>query len=95
MTTTSGIRPVRLLTIHGPHSSGDFVVAADVYNADLATLLAEMLGEQPEPGWQLTTPNGQHLPLTSNLARLGVQDGQALRLVPNTSIKMSLPRTQE
>ena len=90
----SAVQPVRLVTVIGPSSRGDFAVAADAYPADIAEVLAGLLGE-PEGSWALAQEDGTPLGITGSLATKGVRDGDALLLLPSADVAQARTRPRE
>ncbi|WP_214408325.1 EsaB/YukD family protein, partial [Pseudonocardia lacus] len=75
------------LTVLAPRTTVDVALPADIPVAELVPMLLELVGE-PLPGrpprpWRLRGPAGGPLPPAATLARLGVLDGEVLRLSPD------------
>jgi hypothetical protein len=77
-------RHVRLLTIRGPHTDVDLVVAADTALQDVTPLLVELAGDgrldRDDPRWGLFLPDGSVLDRNASLGDLGVLDGATVHL---------------
>lgn len=73
-------RPTRLVRVTAPGSSGDFALSADSSFADLAPLLAGLLGLGQRPDVWNVAVDGQVLEPAATPAEAGVIDGDRLEL---------------
>jgi hypothetical protein len=76
----SRARATRLVLVTAPGTWGDFAVSADSAFAELASLLAESLGVDHQPGAWHVAVDGKVLDPTATPAEAGVIDGDRLDL---------------